>query len=134
MSELFPTPDGPARTVTPSFRSPALVPSSSPPPPPSSSSSPSPLVVVARVFSLDASSRSSASIPSPVATDTNRGRYPHWNVGVELKDVRSGVERRRGVSGLKARDPGRRDAPGTKVLKNRRSPRRRGRMGTSVMT
>mmetsp|Transcript_9678 Transcript_9678/g.35206 ORF Transcript_9678/g.35206 Transcript_9678/m.35206 type:complete len:243 (-) Transcript_9678:300-1028(-) len=76
MSELFPTPDGPARTVTPSFRSPALVPSSSPPPP-SSSPSPSPLVVVARVFSLDASSRSSASIPSPVATDTNRGRYPH---------------------------------------------------------
>jgi hypothetical protein len=39
------------------------------------------------------------------------------------------VERRRG-RGLKARD-GRRDAPG-KVLKERRSPRRRGRMGTSV--
>ena len=32
---------------------------------------------------------------------------------------------------MKARDPGRRDAPG-KVLKDRRSPRRRGRMGTSV--
>eukprot|EP00982_Pelagococcus_subviridis_P016675 31492-Pelagococcus_subviridis.AAC.8 len=32
------------------------------------------------------------------------------DVGVELKGVRSGVERRRGVSGLKpARDPGRRD-------------------------
>jgi hypothetical protein len=40
-----------------------------------------------------------------------------------------GVERRRG-RGSKAR-AGRRDAPG-KVLKDRRSPRRRGRMGTSV--
>ena len=30
--------------------------------------------------------------------------------GVELKGVRSGVERRRGVSGLKPRDPGRREA------------------------
>ena len=33
---------------------------------------------------------------------------------------------------MKARDPGRRDATG-KVLKDRRSPRRRGRMGTSVV-
>ena len=41
-----------------------------------------------------------------------------------------GVERRRG-RGLKARDPGRRETPG-KVLKERRSPRQRGRMGTSV--
>ena len=51
-----------------------------------------------------------------------------------MKGVRSGVERRRGASGLKpARDPdGRRDATGDKVLKKRRSPRRRGRMGTSV--
>ena len=32
---------------------------------------------------------------------------------------------------MKPRDPGRRDAPG-KVLKERRSPRQRGRMGTSV--
>ena len=49
-----------------------------------------------------------------------------------MKGVRSGVERRRGVSGLmKARDPGRRDAPGDKVLKERRSPRERGRMVTS---
>ena len=32
---------------------------------------------------------------------------------------------------MKARDPGRRKTPG-KVLKERRSPRRRGRMGTSV--
>eukprot|EP00982_Pelagococcus_subviridis_P011999 31135-Pelagococcus_subviridis.AAC.30 len=39
------------------------------------------------------------------------------------------VERRRG-RGLKARG-GRRETPG-KVLKERRSPRRRGRMGTSV--
>ena len=41
-----------------------------------------------------------------------------------------GVERRRGVSGLKARG-GRRDPP-AKVLKEWRSPRQRGRMGTSV--
>eukprot|EP00982_Pelagococcus_subviridis_P014546 31340-Pelagococcus_subviridis.AAC.9 len=40
------------------------------------------------------------------------------------------VERHRGVSGLKPRG-GRRDTPG-KVLKDRRSPRGRGRMGTSV--
>ena len=54
--------------------------------------------------------------------------------GAELKGVRSGVERRRGVSGLKpARDPGRRDAPGRKVLKDRRSPRVRGRTGTGVI-
>jgi hypothetical protein len=51
-----------------------------------------------------------------------------------LKGVRSGVERRRGVSGLKARDPGRRETPGDKVLKKQRSPRERGRMGTSVKT
>jgi hypothetical protein len=51
-------------------------------------------------------------------------------VGVELKGVRSGVERRRGVSGLKA-GGGRRETQG-KVLKDRRSPRRRGRMGTGV--
>jgi hypothetical protein len=37
------------------------------------------------------------------------GPYERTNVGVELKGVRSGVERRRGVSGLKARDPGRRE-------------------------
>ena len=56
-----------------------------------------------------------------------------WNdVGVELKGVRSGVERRRGVSGLKARDPGRRETT-AKVLEDRRSPRERGRMGTSVI-
>ena len=33
---------------------------------------------------------------------------------------------------MKARDPGRRDAPGRKSSRNRRSPRERGRMGTSV--
>eukprot|EP00982_Pelagococcus_subviridis_P006333 30067-Pelagococcus_subviridis.AAC.2 len=49
------------------------------------------------------------------------------DVGVEFKGVRSGVERQRG-RGLKPRD-GRRDATG-KVLKDRRSPRGRGRMGT----
>ncbi|EEH51132.1 uncharacterized protein MICPUCDRAFT_67773, partial [Micromonas pusilla CCMP1545] len=59
------------------------------------------------------------------------GPYKATNVGVEFIGVRSGVERRRGVSGLKARGGGRRDAPG-KVLKERRSPRRWGRMGTSV--
>ena len=52
------------------------------------------------------------------------------DVGVELKGVRSGVERRRG-RGLKAR-AGRRDTPG-EVLKDRRSSRERGRMGTSVL-
>eukprot|EP00982_Pelagococcus_subviridis_P004821 29351-Pelagococcus_subviridis.AAC.3 len=52
-------------------------------------------------------------------------------VKVELKGVRSGVERRRG-RGLKA-GGGRRDAPG-KFLKDRRSPRERGRMGTGVNT
>eukprot|EP00982_Pelagococcus_subviridis_P015452 31401-Pelagococcus_subviridis.AAC.3 len=41
-----------------------------------------------------------------------------------------GVERRRG-RGLKARDPGRRETT-AKVLKDRRSQRERGRMGTSV--
>ena len=46
-----------------------------------------------------------------------------------MKGVRSGVERRRG-RGLKAGGV-RRDAPG-KVLKKRRSPRERGRTGTSV--
>ena len=50
---------------------------------------------------------------------------------MELKGVRSGVEWRRGASGLKARGGGRRETTG-KVLKKRRSPRERGRMGTSV--
>jgi hypothetical protein len=50
---------------------------------------------------------------------------------VAFKGVRSGVERRRG-RGLKAMDPGRRETTGKKVLKDRRSPRERGRMGTSV--
>ena len=53
---------------------------------------------------------------------------------------RGGVERRqlkelKGVevcaSGLKARDPGRRETTGEKVLKKRRSPRQRGRTGTN---
>ena len=60
------------------------------------------------------------------------GRSIRSDVGVELKGVRSGVERRRGVSGLKVRDPGRRESPGEKVFKDRRSPRGRGRTGTGV--
>eukprot|EP00982_Pelagococcus_subviridis_P005018 29442-Pelagococcus_subviridis.AAC.12 len=63
--------------------------------------------------------------------EETEGRSIRAKVGVESKGVRSGVERRRG-RGLKGRDPGRRDTPGEKVLKERRSPRRRGRMGTSV--
>ena len=53
---------------------------------------------------------------------------------MDLKGVRSGVERRHGASGLglKPRGDGRRDTPGDKVLKKRRAPRERGRMGTSV--
>jgi hypothetical protein len=53
--------------------------------------------------------------------------------GPSFKGVRSGVERRRGRVLKEARDPGgRRDAPpgDDKVLKDRRSPRRRGRTGT----
>eukprot|EP00982_Pelagococcus_subviridis_P005637 29750-Pelagococcus_subviridis.AAC.2 len=67
------------------------------------------------------------SIPGTAAASPPKKRA---NVWVELKGVRSGVERRRGRR-MKARDPGRRDATG-KVLKERRSPRERGRMGTSV--
>jgi hypothetical protein len=52
--------------------------------------------------------------------------------GWSSKASDGGVETRRG-RGSKPRDPGRRDTPGLeKVLKERRSPRRRGRMGTSV--
>eukprot|EP00982_Pelagococcus_subviridis_P016995 31505-Pelagococcus_subviridis.AAC.13 len=50
---------------------------------------------------------------------------------VELKGVRSGVERRRGRV-LKARGGWRETT--AKVLKERRSPRERGRAGTSVNT
>eukprot|EP00982_Pelagococcus_subviridis_P011807 31121-Pelagococcus_subviridis.AAC.6 len=56
------------------------------------------------------------------------------DVGVELKGVRGGVERRRGVSsGLKPARGGRRETPGEKVLKDRRSQRERGRTGTSAV-
>ena len=58
-----------------------------------------------------------------------QGRPIQANVGVELKGVRSGVERRRGRV-LKP-EAWRRDAPG-KVLKDRRAHRERGRVGTSV--
>eukprot|EP00982_Pelagococcus_subviridis_P006208 30015-Pelagococcus_subviridis.AAC.1 len=56
------------------------------------------------------------------------------NVGAESRGVRyDGVVRRRGASGSKPRDPGRRDARGeVQVLKERRSPRGRGRTGTGV--
>eukprot|EP00982_Pelagococcus_subviridis_P006660 30234-Pelagococcus_subviridis.AAC.5 len=57
------------------------------------------------------------------------GRSIRSEVGVEFKGVRSGVERQRGRR-LNARD-GRRETPGEKVLKERRSPRERGRMSTS---
>ena len=73
------------------------------------------------------------SRPNPTRRTRRRassGRSIRANVGVEFIGVRSGVERR-GGRGLKARDPGRRDTTG-KVLKKRRSPRRRGRTGTSV--
>eukprot|EP00982_Pelagococcus_subviridis_P008714 30864-Pelagococcus_subviridis.AAC.17 len=55
---------------------------------------------------------------------------PYERLSGWSRKASDGVERRRG-RGLKARDPGRRDAPG-KVLKDRRSPRQRDRMGTSV--
>ena len=49
-----------------------------------------------------------------------------------MKGVRSGVERRRGRGLKAARDPGRRVTT-AKVLKDRRSHRRRGRVGTGVI-
>eukprot|EP00982_Pelagococcus_subviridis_P016377 31475-Pelagococcus_subviridis.AAC.10 len=55
----------------------------------------------------------------PKRLGRSQGRSIRANVGVELKGIRW------------TWDPGRRDAPG-KVLKERRSPRQRGRMGTSV--
>ena len=70
-----------------------------------------------------------AAVGGEVRRRRGQGRSIQAKVGVELKGVRSGVERRRGRV-LKARCK-RRDAPG-KVLKERRSPRERGRMGTSV--
>ena len=51
--------------------------------------------------------------------------------GVSEEASRAGRRRGRRGRGLKARDPGRRESP-AKVLKDRRSPRRRGRMGTSL--
>eukprot|EP00982_Pelagococcus_subviridis_P015988 31442-Pelagococcus_subviridis.AAC.3 len=83
-------------------------------------------------MSARGSSSSSPRPPGPPPRGSSfEGRSIRANVGVEFKGVRSGVERRRGVSGLKPWDPGRRDATG-KVLKERRSPRDRGRVGTSV--
>ena len=59
-----------------------------------------------------------------------RGRWHVLRVVSHTKRRRGGVVRRRGVSGAKTRG-WRRDTPG-KVLEDRRSPRDRGRMGTSV--
>ena len=60
---------------------------------------------------------STSAPPTPSATHSGvDGAREATNVGVELKGVRGGVERRRvGVSGLKPRRGGRRDAPGDKV-------------------
>ena len=63
-------------------------------------------------------------MPTLRARSTAHGPMSGWS-----SKASGGVERHRG-RGLKARG-GRRDAPG-KVLKDRRSPRERGRMGTSV--
>eukprot|EP00982_Pelagococcus_subviridis_P009436 30921-Pelagococcus_subviridis.AAC.13 len=60
------------------------------------------------------------------ASVASGGALPAGTGGKKSKPAR-----RRGVSGLKARDPGRRDTT-AKVLKYRRSPRRRGRTGTGV--
>jgi len=79
---------------------------------------------------------SSPPPPSPASLASRRSTSPGCafhtsdDIGVELKGVRSGVERRRGVSGLKPWR-GRRDAT-AKVLKDRLSHRRRGRTGTGV--
>eukprot|EP00982_Pelagococcus_subviridis_P016019 31445-Pelagococcus_subviridis.AAC.8 len=53
---------------------------------------------------------------NPPATRTEGRGSIRSDVGVEFIGVRSGVERRRGVSGLKARGSGRRETP-AKVLK-----------------
>ena len=63
------------------------------------------------------------------ALDVSEGNCPYERTSGWSSKASGEVERRRG-RGLKARG-GRRDAPG-KVLKDRRSQRRRGRMGTGV--
>eukprot|EP00982_Pelagococcus_subviridis_P006334 30067-Pelagococcus_subviridis.AAC.3 len=87
---------------------------------------------------LRAQRRREARAPDALEGERHLRALPHGeserrsiraNIGVELKGVRSGLERRRG-RGMKPRDPGRRETPG-KVLKDRRPPRQRGRMGTS---
>eukprot|EP00982_Pelagococcus_subviridis_P001172 9574-Pelagococcus_subviridis.AAC.1 len=64
-----------------------------------------------------------------------RRRRPREILPVEFKGVRGGVERRRGVSGLKANEAWAEPetTSGGKVLKDRRSPRGRVRMGTGAM-
>ena len=63
--------------------------------------------------------------------ETDEGRSARANVGAESKGVRSGVERHRGVPGSKPRG-GKRERT-SKLLKDRRSPRGRGRVGTSLV-
>ena len=61
---------------------------------------------------------------------TNLRRVPREATSGWRSKASVGVERRR-ARGSKARGPGRRETPG-KVLKDRRAPRERGRMGTGV--
>ena len=74
--------------------------------------------------------RPRATEPAAASSPPRLRVVPYERTSSWSSKASDGVERRRG-RGLKARDPGRREAPG-KVLKDRRSPRERGRMGTSV--
>ena len=85
-----------------------------------------------------AASRANGSIGAPRADADDDDVALERRAAVELRVASGwsskasvGVERRRG-RGLKPRD-GRRETPG-KVLKDRRPPRERGRMGTSANT
>ena len=104
-------------------------PSSPPPPPPP----PAPSSPFLRRAAFAASTLASLEMYPSASVS---GRYfrvdpykatPGWSSKASV-----GVERRRGVSGLKARGDGRRETP-AEVLKDRRSQRQRGRMGTSVI-
>eukprot|EP00982_Pelagococcus_subviridis_P006879 30306-Pelagococcus_subviridis.AAC.9 len=80
---------------------------------------------------LPAPSRSTRTDPRTAARSSSSPRSRSATSGWSSK-ASVEVERRRGVSGSKPRDPGRKDTPGEKVLKKRRSPRERGRTGTSL--
>jgi len=71
------------------------------------------------------------SSPKSAPFDGLRVEGPHERTSGWSSKASDGVERRRSVSGLKAGD-GRRETTGEKVLKDRRSPRRRGRVGTGM--